>query len=147
IQIRYEHENPDLHRSLCRNFKLSNVSLPLMDIIYWDCPIFADTSYEGNPYRLTISDWEHNIGGSYTFRIPNKTRINTKKTKIENWQVFFFLHKEHIFRTHQIPVSFQPAPFPNITYEVAVAKCLPRGEYHVDELCTNKTVLFSHHVK
>ncbi|XP_068244261.1 uncharacterized protein [Palaemon carinicauda] len=112
-------------RVLCRKFSLTNVSLPLMDNLMWDCPFFDMPGYSNRSFDLSIITSE-GIGGKYAFRVPEKERFDPVNTTLKDWQVFFFLHLDHVHRSVNLPLTVQLAPFSNanISYNITLMKCL-----------------------
>ena len=61
-------------------------------------------------------------------------------TSIADWKVFLYLHDDYILRHTKIPITFQLAPFQDVSYEIALVKCF-------DIICNNFTKLHHHIVE
>lgn len=136
VKFRYQgRENKTL--VLCRKLSLANVSVPLATVLMWDCPIFDVDDYSGHSFDLSIITSEGK-GGKYAFKVPEEQRFDHRTTKLQNWHVFFFVHLDHIHRSVNLPVTIQLAPFKNLSYNVAINKCL-----NDDDRCDLRTTLAS----
>lgn len=133
------HENRT--RVLCREITLTNVSLPLMDDLMWDCPFFDGPYYLNRSFDLSVITSE-GIGGKYAFRVPEKKRFDPVNTKLKDWQVFFFLHIDHIHHSVNLPVTVQLVPFrdTSILYNISLMKCL-QDDYICDQRSTLTSIL------
>ncbi|XP_037791606.1 uncharacterized protein LOC119586945 [Penaeus monodon] len=135
--LKFRYKRRDNTESLCRNFSLSNVSLPLVDTLMWDCIFFNRFGYSNHTYDLSIIT-DQGTGGNFGFREPKKENFDHHNTKLEDWHVFFFLHLDHIQRSAYLPVTIQSAPFKNISYNVSLVKCMD-----ADLQCLHRSTLVS----
>ncbi|XP_076062955.1 uncharacterized protein LOC143038010 isoform X2 [Oratosquilla oratoria] len=108
-------------KDICRRFEVTSKAVVSLETLFWDCLLFNDINYQNDIYDLLIKD-SNGYGGKYIFRIPDVNRIGNN-TRLENWEVFQFLHWSYIYQTHWIPVTFQFAPFNDLKYNVTLVKC------------------------
>ncbi|KAG7167671.1 hypothetical protein Hamer_G019073 [Homarus americanus] len=138
LKFRYQDLDDGNSKPLCRKFTLANVSIPLSDEIFWDCPVFVGSA--ARQIRLTVIT-DEGKGGTYSFKTSTADKIDPWKTRLQDWQVFFYLHDNHIGRSPHLPVTIQLAPFYNVSYNISLVKC-------VDDdggvSCSQRTVLASH---
>lgn len=135
--LKFRYKRRDNTESLCRTFLLSNVSLPLVDTLMWDCVFFNNFGYSNHTYDLSIIT-DQGTGGNFGFRVPKKENFDRHNTKLEDWHVFFFLHLDHIQRSPYLPVTIQSAPFKKLSYNVSLVKCL-----EADLQCLRRSILVS----
>nr|XP_045603369.1 uncharacterized protein LOC123761398 isoform X2 [Procambarus clarkii] len=136
LKFRYQ-VSDNKNETLCRHFRLFNVSFPMSDDLMWDCVVF-DGNKERN-FTLTVITSEGK-GGTYLFKAPESKGIDPIETTLEDWNVFFFLHVDHVGRSPFLPVTMQVAPFKNVTYNISLVKCAD-DDHHCSKWTSLSSIL------
>ncbi|KAK7021092.1 hypothetical protein SK128_012664, partial [Halocaridina rubra] len=136
--LKFRYQDRDNHKStICRKLSIENLTQPDSEDLFWDCAFFKDPLYLNHTFDLSVIT-DEGSGGTYSFRIPPVAQFNPISTKMKDWNVFFFVHLDHWYRSANVPVTIQLAPFENVSYKVALTKCLS------DNLeCTERSILAS----
>lgn len=126
----------ETQKDLCVKVTLDNLTLPLHDTIFWDCPI--NSQMINKKFNLTVLD-DEGRGGLYSFIVPNGSRIDVNGTRLEDWQVFQYVHLTHILLEKKVPVTLQMVPLANLTYNISLLHCL-------DGFICNQTILTDNYI-
>ncbi|XP_045136859.1 uncharacterized protein LOC123519531 isoform X2 [Portunus trituberculatus] len=124
IDLKFQYKVNISQGSICRDFSLRGVTLPLHETLVYDCAMLRVPGNVARDGTLTVENGRGE-GNTFIFRIPSYTRIHPEKTDLSDWHVFFYLHQDFIATSSHLPVTVQSAdPFPNVSYRVSIVKCL-----------------------